>query len=148
LLFPHPNIFFFTITNFHFNFLFLYFLIVVFFFPPPPPPPGGLSTSHLSERASLDPRKIYTIPNAIDPDRFKPDKRNIQPKGSINIVLMSRHVYRKGIDLVVGMIPLVCEQCPEAHFILGGILTAALSLAAYANHTVFCTTHNCNPFCM
>jgi hypothetical protein len=41
-------------------------------------------------------------------------------QGSINIVLMSRHVYRKGIDLVVGMIPIVCKQCPEAYFILGG----------------------------
>ncbi len=31
-------------------------------------------------RASLEPSKVYTIPNAIDPDRFKPDKSNISPK--------------------------------------------------------------------
>ncbi len=37
-----------------------------------------------------------------------------------NIVILSRLVYRKGIDLVVEVIPKICERFPNVHFIIGG----------------------------
>eukprot|EP00501_MAST-03F_sp_TOSAG23-6_P002615 GSMAST32.ASY1.ANO1.2757.1 assembled CDS len=38
----------------------------------------------------------------------------------INVVVISRMAFRKGIDLLVQMIPLVCRDCPNVHFIIGG----------------------------
>ena len=39
----------------------------------------------------------------------------------VNIVVMSRLVYRKGADLLVGLVPLVCKARPEVHFIIGEV---------------------------
>ena len=38
----------------------------------------------------------------------------------INIIILSRLVYRKGIDLLVKVIPIVCSKFPNVHFIIGG----------------------------
>jgi len=63
-------------------------------------------------RAKVDPRKSFTIPNAVDSNRFTPDpsirERDIQKSGNanqINIVYISRLQYRKGVDLLIGIIP-------------------------------------------
>lgn len=63
-------------------------------------------------RATLPPEKISTIPNAIDPSKFTPDPAARFPKGTINVVIMSRLVYRKGIDLVAPVVKVrfVCSQ--------------------------------------
>ena len=34
--------------------------------------------------------------------------------------MLSRLVYRKGIDLIVKIIPVICAKYPLAHFIIGG----------------------------
>ena len=34
--------------------------------------------------------------------------------------MLSRLVYRKGIDLIVKIIPTICTKYPLAHFIIGG----------------------------
>lgn len=34
--------------------------------------------------------------------------------------MLSRLVYRKGIDLIVKIIPSICAKYPLAHFIIGG----------------------------
>ncbi|CAM9684898.1 unnamed protein product, partial [Ectocarpus sp. 6 AP-2014] len=73
---------------------------------------------NLVVRATLPPEKISTIPNAIDPSKFTPDPSARFPKGTINVVIMSRLVYRKGIDLVAPVI--MCERYPNLHFIIGG----------------------------
>ena len=39
---------------------------------------------------------------------------------SIKVVVISRLVYRKGVDLLVGIIPLVCHALPQVDFIVGG----------------------------
>ena len=81
--------------------------------------------AYLSEnlvlRASLDP-KVAVIPNAVDTNKFVPDMRVRNRIGSntINIVVISRLVYRKGIDLLVDIIPKVCEQDSRVNFIIGG----------------------------
>lgn len=84
-----------------------------------------ISVSHtcrenLVLRAALHPSKVSTIPNAVDSTKFTPreaghDTTNA-PRGRINIVIISRLVYRKGIDLVVKTIPMICRRHPHVHF--------------------------------
>lgn len=78
------------------------------------------SKENLSLRASLNPSIISVIPNAVDASQFKPDPSKRYPLNTINIVVVSRLTYRKGIDLLVGVIPEVCRRFPEAYFIIGG----------------------------
>lgn len=63
-------------------------------------------------RVKHDPRKTFTIPNAVDSNKFTPDPtirdRDIQKSGNpnqINVVFISRLQYRKGVDLLIGIIP-------------------------------------------
>jgi phosphatidylinositol N-acetylglucosaminyltransferase subunit A len=102
-----------------------------------------ICVSHTSKentvlRASLDPRVVSAIPNAVDPDTFIPDPEAAQryietnfvgdqnslgasPESQrVGIVVMSRLVYRKGLDLLIDVIPLVCKQFPGCYFIIGG----------------------------
>lgn len=39
---------------------------------------------------------------------------------SIKVVVVSRLVYRKGVDLLVGIIPRICNLLPQVDFIVGG----------------------------
>lgn len=71
-------------------------------------------------RASLHPSLVSTIPNAVDASKFTPDPSQRYPSNTINVVLLSRLVYRKGIDLLVKIIPIVCSKFPSVHFIIGG----------------------------
>ena len=70
-------------------------------------------------RAKLSPKVIRVIPNAIDPSKFTPDlsKRHTT---RIKVVVVSRLVYRKGVDLLVGIIPAICNIDPTVDFIIGG----------------------------
>jgi len=64
---------------------------------------------------------LSTIPNAIDGCKFVPDHTKKLPrKPKINVVIMSRFVYRKGIDMVVQLIPLICAAHKHVYFIIGG----------------------------
>jgi phosphatidylinositol glycan class A protein len=71
-------------------------------------------------RAALDPRIVSTLPNAVDAQKFQPDATARPATNKINIVMLSRLVYRKGIDLVVNVIPEICARFPNVHFIIGG----------------------------
>ena len=71
-------------------------------------------------RAALDPRRVYAIPNAVDGGAFAPDPAARPASRQINIVMLSRLVFRKGVDLAVAVIPIICARFPEAHFIVGG----------------------------
>jgi phosphatidylinositol glycan class A protein len=71
-------------------------------------------------RACLHPSIVYTIPNAVDATKFLPDPSKRYPTNTINVVLLSRLVYRKGIDLLVKVIPIVCSKYSNVHFIIGG----------------------------
>ncbi|XP_040438619.1 phosphatidylinositol N-acetylglucosaminyltransferase subunit A isoform X2 [Falco naumanni] len=70
-------------------------------------------------RAALDPRIVSVIPNAVDPTDFTPDPSR-RDDSIITIVVVSRLVYRKGIDLLSGIIPELCQKYPELHFLVGG----------------------------
>jgi phosphatidylinositol N-acetylglucosaminyltransferase subunit A len=73
-------------------------------------------------RVKCDPSICFTIPNAVDSSRFTPDEeiRNKEPKGQINIVFMSRLQYRKGVDLLIGLIPKIVALFSNVNFIIGG----------------------------
>ncbi|KAL4102199.1 hypothetical protein PRIC1_005945 [Phytophthora ramorum] len=72
-------------------------------------------------RASLRPDRVATIPNAVDATKFTPPPTTeIGPDDPITVVIVSRLVYRKGIDLVARAIPLVCAQDPRVRFLIGG----------------------------
>lgn len=86
-------------------------------------------------RAKYDPSKTFTIPNAVDSQKFTPDpsirEREIQKTGNpdqINIVFISRLQYRKGVDLLIGIIPKILAQFENVHFIIGGDGTGMVHL--------------------
>ncbi|XP_068000812.1 phosphatidylinositol N-acetylglucosaminyltransferase subunit A isoform X1 [Melanerpes formicivorus] len=70
-------------------------------------------------RAALDPRIVSVIPNAVDPTDFTPEPSR-RDDSTVTIVVVSRLVYRKGIDLLSGIIPELCQKYPELHFLVGG----------------------------
>lgn len=74
-------------------------------------------------RASLRADSVSTIPNAVDASKFTPptaaELQRLRP-GAVTVVIISRLVYRKGIDLVGRAIELVCARCAHVNFIVGG----------------------------
>jgi phosphatidylinositol glycan class A protein len=87
---------------------------------------AAIAVSHCDKenlvlRAEFDPNSVYVIPNAVDSSKFLPQP-DLAPSISqcINIVILSRLVYRKGVDLVVEVIPKICARFPEVNFIIGG----------------------------
>ncbi|VDH90319.1 phosphatidylinositol glycan, class A [Mytilus galloprovincialis] len=83
-----------------------------------------ICVSHTSKentvlRAGLDPKEVSVIPNAVDATMFVPDPSKRHP-GKITVVVVSRLVYRKGMDLLAGIIPDVCQTHPDVQFIIGG----------------------------
>ena len=55
---------------------------------------------------------------AVDASQFKPDVSQRTP-GRITVVALSRLVYRKGIDLLVVIIPEMCHRHPQVDFVIG-----------------------------
>ncbi|KAG9271003.1 phosphatidylinositol N-acetylglucosaminyltransferase subunit A [Astyanax mexicanus] len=70
-------------------------------------------------RAALNPDIVSVIPNAVDPTDFTPDPGS-RDDSKITIVVVSRLVYRKGIDLLGGIIPELCAKHPDLCFLIGG----------------------------
>ena len=70
-------------------------------------------------RASLDAHKVSVIPNAVDYDLFKPNTKKYKPD-KVTIVVASRLVYRKGMDLLAGLIPKICSKHSNVNFAIGG----------------------------
>uniref|UniRef100_A0A7M6DNK1 phosphatidylinositol N-acetylglucosaminyltransferase n=1 Tax=Clytia hemisphaerica TaxID=252671 RepID=A0A7M6DNK1_9CNID len=70
-------------------------------------------------RASIHPDKVSVIANAVDSDVFTPDPTK-KDASKITIAVASRLVYRKGIDLLAGVIPILCQKFPQVQFIIGG----------------------------
>jgi phosphatidylinositol glycan class A protein len=71
-------------------------------------------------RAAIRPEDVYVIPNAVDASRFTPDPTKRPSSDRINIVVISRMTYRKGVDLLVDIVPAICNQYPQVHFLIGG----------------------------
>lgn len=73
-------------------------------------------------RSNVAPQRISVIPNAIDACSFRSDVHRgaMRFDDRLSIVVMSRLVYRKGIDLLVKIIPIVCARFPRVDFVIGG----------------------------
>ncbi|EGR34242.1 hypothetical protein IMG5_019260 [Ichthyophthirius multifiliis] len=85
----------------------------------------AISVSHTSKenltlRASFNPSMISVIPNSVDCSRFKPDPSKRYPLNTINVVCIQRLTFRKGVDLLISIIPEICKKVPEIYFIIGG----------------------------
>ncbi|PWN20233.1 UDP-Glycosyltransferase/glycogen phosphorylase, partial [Microstroma glucosiphilum] len=65
-------------------------------------------------------RRVVVIPNAVDGEKFKPLTLKEQSTRSTTIVILSRLMYRKGIDLLIEAIPRICLAHPEVDFLIGG----------------------------
>nr|XP_042125047.1 phosphatidylinositol N-acetylglucosaminyltransferase subunit A isoform X1 [Peromyscus maniculatus bairdii]XP_042125048.1 phosphatidylinositol N-acetylglucosaminyltransferase subunit A isoform X1 [Peromyscus maniculatus bairdii]XP_042125049.1 phosphatidylinositol N-acetylglucosaminyltransferase subunit A isoform X1 [Peromyscus maniculatus bairdii] len=70
-------------------------------------------------RAALNPEIVSVIPNAVDPTDFTPEPFR-RHDSLITIVVVSRLVYRKGTDLLSGIIPELCQKYQELNFLIGG----------------------------
>lgn len=72
-------------------------------------------------RAALRASEVSVIPNAVDTRRFRPDVR--RRSSDVTVVVVSRLTYRKGVDLLVGAIPVICRR-PRAYRpnIFGGVV--------------------------
>ncbi|XP_055677657.1 phosphatidylinositol N-acetylglucosaminyltransferase subunit A isoform X1 [Lutzomyia longipalpis] len=73
-------------------------------------------------RASVPAHKVSVIPNAVDTALFTPNPIKRPQDGSITVVVVSRLVYRKGIDLLVGIISKISQmpQLRHVNFLIGG----------------------------
>ncbi|KAH9412002.1 glycosyl transferase [Ordospora pajunii] len=72
--------------------------------------------THLRTHVPLD--KIHVIPNAMLSELFYPDRDRAR-NGKV-VIIVCRLVYRKGVDLLAGAIPIVCKADPDVRFIIVG----------------------------
>ncbi|XP_070134810.1 uncharacterized protein PIG-A [Drosophila bipectinata] len=84
----------------------------------------AICVSHIGKentvlRAKVAKHRVSVIPNAVDTALFTPDPSQRPSNDRINIVVASRLVYRKGIDLLAGVIPRF-KNTPNVHFIIVG----------------------------
>ncbi|XP_058465005.1 phosphatidylinositol N-acetylglucosaminyltransferase subunit A isoform X2 [Malaya genurostris] len=71
-------------------------------------------------RAKVHRDRVSVIPNAVDTAHFTPNPCNrLMDTNRINIVVVSRLVYRKGVDLLAGILPKF-KHLSNVHFIIGG----------------------------
>ena len=81
------------------------------------------SKQNLCYRIKKNIHEVSVIPNAVDSTQFTPST-DMQHKQSnpdrIKIIVISRLVYRKGADLLVDIIPVICERYTHVDFIVGG----------------------------
>ncbi|XP_016947888.1 uncharacterized protein LOC108023129 [Drosophila biarmipes] len=84
----------------------------------------AICVSHIGKentvlRARVAKHRVSVIPNAVDTALFTPDPRQRPRNDTINIVVASRLVYRKGIDLLAGIIPRF-KNTKNVNFIIVG----------------------------
>uniref|UniRef100_A0A336LLD4 CSON010697 protein n=1 Tax=Culicoides sonorensis TaxID=179676 RepID=A0A336LLD4_CULSO len=70
-------------------------------------------------RAKVHHSRVSVIPNAVDTARFAPDPNNRPKNNTINVIIISRLVYRKGVDLLAEVIPKF-KHYNNVNFIIGG----------------------------
>eukprot|EP00873_Tetraselmis_striata_P001334 jgi/Tetstr1/421598/TSEL_012539.t1 len=70
-------------------------------------------------RACVPPNRVSVIPNAVDATNFTPSPAAREP-GVITIVVLSRMMYRKGIDLLAVCIPVILQRHRNVKFVIGG----------------------------
>eukprot|EP00977_Amphora_coffeiformis_P023366 scaffold13126_cov175-Amphora_coffeaeformis.AAC.5 len=99
-------------------------------------------------RTRLQAQRVFVVPNAVDATKFQPavpstmkntntitnnnnnhnDNKTAKPVNNANrittdrvvVVVVSRLAYRKGVDLLVGIIPEICRHHAQVDFIIAG----------------------------
>jgi len=84
---------------------------------------AAITVSHankdnLTLRAALNPTQIYVIPNSVDVNKFTPNPGLRFPLQTINIVTVCRLTLRKGVDLLVDVIPEILRKYSNVRFII------------------------------
>lgn len=73
-------------------------------------------------RASVPKDQVSVIPNAVDTALFTPNPMTRDHEAGITVVVVSRLVYRKGVDLLAGVITRLCalNGYNDVNFLIGG----------------------------
>lgn len=69
------------------------------------------------ERINIDSKNVHVVPNAVISEKFYPVYNKKKTK---NVIVMSRLVFRKGIDLLVDALPLICKADNEIKIFIAG----------------------------
>lgn len=66
--------------------------------------------------------QVSVIPNAVDTTLFTPNPVRREQEKGITVVVVSRLVYRKGVDLLAGVITRLCalSEYKDVNFLIGG----------------------------
>lgn len=70
-------------------------------------------------RSNILPSLVYVIPNGISPS-FNPALFPPPDESPIRIVTCCRLEYRRGIDLLIKIIPKICTQFKNVQFVIAG----------------------------
>ncbi|XP_022651019.1 N-acetylglucosaminyl-phosphatidylinositol biosynthetic protein-like isoform X1 [Varroa destructor] len=70
-------------------------------------------------RARVSPDRISVIPNAVEFAMFAPPSEPRQSEDTV-IIVLCRLMYRKGIDLLAQVIPIICRRHHDVRFFVGG----------------------------
>ena len=87
--------------------------------------PVSSYTAGLLEQAGVEPARIVTVHNGVDPERFRPfDASALRAElGAIDrpvLLTVARLVPRKGIDTVLASLPRVLRDVPNALYVVAG----------------------------
>ncbi|KAK2196402.1 bifunctional PIGA [Babesia duncani] len=80
---------------------------------------SNVHKENLVLRAQIDPRKVSIIGNALEHNRFYVDTSR-RPRDRIIIVALCRLTKRKGVDLLIQVIPKAVALYDKVDFIIGG----------------------------
>ena len=71
-------------------------------------------------RSNIDPNLVYAIPNGIS-ESFNPELvKSERQTDRIKVAISCRLEYRRGIDLLLGVIPEICQRFEDIDFIIIG----------------------------
>ncbi|VVB61147.1 D-inositol-3-phosphate glycosyltransferase [uncultured archaeon] len=80
----------------------------------------------VSSQFSVPWDKIDVVPNGVNAAKFKTPENLLAEKNRFAlphekiVFFVGRHVWEKGVDVLVGAIPYVLKECPDAKFVISG----------------------------
>ncbi len=80
----------------------------------------------VSSQFSVPWDKIEVVPNGVNLSRFKAPQNMSGQKSRFAlphekiVFFVGRHVWEKGVDVLIGAVPYVLKECPDAKFVVSG----------------------------
>lgn len=71
---------------------------------------SNIAKINTGARTAIPPEHIKVIPNGIVPEYFYPKKKKKMAHTKIRVLFCARLVFRKGIDLLVEALPIICRN--------------------------------------